>query len=290
MSEKPLTTSRPFELTFYGLHRNQQLLAGLLLIPLFSIYIIGNKFMPWSYHTVNTIAEIVFVIEALIFFYIGRSETRLYKCERFFRFMGSLYFNTDSVEKYAEGGLKRAQDFSHIKKVHRGGYIEYIPTKERPNNFGGIINLHAFSPENLKNFTQNAERMIIGVPDRSVLKTSINIRKDIKDLSMPLQIQLTDESLPPIVRKSIIECKTFIKQANNKSYENYMLVLIPYIANEKIAKQTLDITLDSISKVLTDMKIKNEVLKTIPEIKEAFFSQVTYNIHQSRRVADDVKI
>lgn len=290
MSEKPMTTSRPFELTFYGLHKNQQILFGILLIPLFSVYIIGNQFLPWSYHTINHVAAIVFVIESCIFFHIGRSEQRLYLFERWLRFIISLYRGTDSVEKYSENGLKQARDFSYMKKIHTGGYIEYIPTKERPNNFGGIIKLNAFSPENLKNFTENVERMLKGVPDRSTLKTTINIRKDLKDLTLPLQVQLNDESLPQVVRQSIIECKTFIKQANNKSYENYMLVLIPYTANEKLAKQTLDITLNAISEVLIEMKIGNEILTTIPKIKEAFFSQITYNIHQSGRFVEDVKI
>lgn len=246
--------------------------------------------MPWSYHTTNMVAIALAFIETGIFFYVGRSQSRLYRFECFMRFLLSFQFGTDSIEKHSEKGLKNAQDFSHIKKVHTGGYIEYIPSKERPNNFGGIIKLKAFSPEKLKNFTDNVERMIIGIPDRSTLKTVITIRKDLNDFSLPLQNQLNDMSLPKIVRESGIECKTFITQANNKSYENYMLVLIPYTASKKEAKQKLDITLNSVSKILTDMKLDNEVLKTIPAIKEAFFSQITYNFHSSRRFSDDVKI
>ena len=281
----PVTLSRNFDLTVYTLRRNQQMLALALLIPWFTVMVVGNKLV--GPHITNRIALVMAVIEICIFLYIGRNPIRLYRFECLFRFLWSLQRNTDYIWKYAEDGLKQAQEFSHIKKVHKGGYIEYTFEKSRPNNWGYIIRLDAFSPDSFQKFVDGVELFIVGLLDGTVLKTTINVRKDLKDYAEPIKIDLNKESVPELVRQSMFEHQQFIESAEIKSYENYMLILLPYTASPKKAKAKLKTTVNSICEVLDGMKIGYKKLDTADKIKEAFFGCITGNFHLARRKEDE---
>lgn len=285
-----LTTGRKFDPTFYGLHTNQQVLALCLAVVLLFVFMASVRL--FGIDTANDICKILGLAEIGFGIYIGRSQSRLYHFECTWRFILSMFRGTDHIEKHADGGLEKTKDFSYIKWIHKGGFIEYFyKAKTRPHNWGAIYWLDAFDPETLKTFLMETTKLFQGLPDKTVLKTSVNIRNDLKDYSEPITIQLQNNDMPKIVRESMVEHEKFIKQAQIKNYENYMLVLIDYTSSKKKAIKTLDIACDSISKVLKeDMKIENHRLASAGEVREAFFGQVTFNVHQKRRFTDDVQI
>jgi hypothetical protein len=241
--------------------------------------------------TAHIICLVFGLIETGLGFYIGRSQSRLYHFECTWRFIFSMVSKTSYIEKYGDNGLQKSKEFSYIKWIHDGGFIEFFHyPKKRPHNWGVIIWLDAFDPESLKTFILNTQNMLIGLPDKTVLKTSVNIRNDLQDYSEPITIQLQENDMPTIVRESMIEHEKYIKMAQIKNYENYMMVLIDYTASKKKAIKLLKITINSISGVLREMEIDNHVLASAGEVREAFYGQVTFNVHQKRRLADDVTI
>lgn len=285
----PLTTGRKFNPTFYGLHQNQQILAGSLLFIEMCIFMISHRLLGIG--LTYRICLVTGIILLGFGVYVGRSQTRLYRFECTWRFILSMAIGETHIEKFSEGGLKKAKDFAYLKWIHRGGFIEYFyDPKKRPHNWGAIIWLDAFDPENLQAFMLEVQRMLMGLKDKTVLKTSVNIRNDLRDYAEPITIMLQQNDMPEIVRESMMEHEQLIKTAQIKNYENYMLVLIDYTASKNKAIKTLKITLNSISEVLRAMDIENHQLESAAEVREAFFGQVTYNVHQARKVNDDVLI
>jgi hypothetical protein len=286
----PLTTGRKFDPTFCGLHTNQQVLALALLVILLFVFMTSVRIV--GIDQANKICLLVGFIEFGFGLYIGRSQSRLYHFECTWRFILSMVAGTDHIEKYAKTGMKKTKKFSYIKWIHKGGFIEYFhEAKTRPHNWGMIIWLDAFEPEVLNTFINDAARMFQGVPDKTVIKTSVNIRNDLQDYAEPITIQLQENDMPQIVRESMMEHEKLIKHAQIKNYENYMLIMIDYTSSKKKAIKRLDIAANTISKVLReDLDIENHRLATVGEVREAFFGQVTYNVHQKRRFEEDVSI
>jgi hypothetical protein len=71
--------------------------------------------------------------------------------------------------------------------------------------------------------------------------------------------------------------------ANEKSYENHMLVLLPYTASEEAAKHQLNILTKNIMEILTGMRIFCKKLENESEIVDMFYGDITFNVHGLRR-------
>jgi len=123
--------------------------------------------------------------------------------------------------------------------------------------------------------------MLIGLPDRTLIKTTMKVRSDLTDYSEPIKVELRKNRIPQIVRESMYEHQQICEQADEKSYSNHMLVLIDYTASAEKAKHTLDIVLHAVSEVLDDMAIGNRRLTTEDEIFEMFYGDITFNFHRS---------
>jgi hypothetical protein len=237
------------------------------------------------------------VVEAVFFFMVARSPANLYHFECTLRFLKDIKTGEDYVYKHEEQPknklfqffkvkqlLKKVQGLTHIKKIHNGKYIEYTHEKTRPHNWGGILELKTFQPEDLEMFAENAERFLIGVEDKTIIKTTLKVRSDLTDYALPIRMELQKNRVPQIVRDSMFEHQQMCENADEKSYKNHMLVLIDYTANPEKAKHKLDVTIHAISEILDDMAIGYKRLETEDEILSMFFEDITYNIHNAGRV------
>ncbi len=275
----PLTITRKIDITFYSLRKNQQYLLMFLLFLLSLTLLIGIRLVGYS--LTNKIALVQAVIEVLVFLYIGRSPARLYRFEKYFRFLVSMQTGEDTVEKYAEKGLKKVRDVSNIKKIHFGGFVEYFYSKKKPNNWAVFFELQAFKPDKIVSFLQQTEKMFMGLEDGAVLKTTMTVRDDLKDYAEPIKSALNKDQMPLIVRQSMYEHQEYIKNAKIKTYGNYMVYYLPYTASKKEATKKLKIASKNISRALRDNKIKHKRLKWAWQIHKVFHGVVTYNYHDS---------
>ena len=276
----PLTVTRKIDVTFYSMRKNQQYLLLFLLFLLSITLLVGSRTV--GYHLTNKIVLAQTIIEALVFLYIGRSSARLYKFERYIRFLMLMQSGEDTIEKFSEKGLKKVRDVSNIKKIHFLGFVEYFHSKKRPNNWAIFYELQAFKPDKIVPFLQSVEKMFTGLMDQSVLKSTLTIRNDLKDYAEPIKIELNKEGMPSIVRQSLYEHQKFIETANIKTYGNYLVYYLPYTASKKVAIQNLKIASKNISRALKDNKIKHKRLKWAWQIHKVFHSVITYNYHDSR--------
>lgn len=276
----PLTVTRKIDISFYSLRKNQQYLVMFLLFLLSLTLMIGVRTI--GYNLTNKIVLVQTIIEALVFFYIGRSPARLYRCERFVRFLYFMQTGADTVEKFAEKGLKKVRDVSNIKKIHFGGFVEYFYSKTRPHNWSVFFELQAFKPDSIVSFLRSTEKMFTGLPDRSAVKTTMTIRNDLKDYAEPIKNELNKEGMPQIVRQSMYEHQKFIESANIKTYGNYLIFYLPYTASKKEAIKNLKIASKNISRSLRENKIKHKRLKYAWQIRKVFHGVITYNYHDSR--------
>lgn len=275
----PLTTSRKFDPTIYGLQRNQQFLVLIMCLPLSLTFIIGC--LVFGANIGFKLSMVALAVDIIIFILVGTNPANLYHFECTLRFLKDIKTGNDYIHKHGKEGEKKAHNLSHIKKIHDDGSIEFTYTKKRPQNFGGILELKTFSPEDMQVFSENAERMLIGLPDRTLIKTTMKVRSDLSDYSEPIKAELRKNRVPQIVRESMYEHQLICEQADEKSYTNHMLVLIDYVASAEKAKHTLGIVLHAISEVLDDMEIGNRRLITEDEIIEMFYGDITFNIHRS---------
>lgn len=282
MSTAPMSGNRNFNPTVLGLHQNQQLLVFILIFPLMgcfllSIFILGSH--------LGVYVSIGFgILEILFFLAVGRSTASLYHFERNLRFMWSVHRGTDYINKYGHHGIQKARSLTHIKKVHTGGYIEYFFDRERPHNWGGIIHLRTFTPDDLEVFKVNVERMLVGLPDHSIIKTTLKVRSDLTDHAESIRKELGKEGLPQIIRESMDEHRIMCELANEKSYENHMLVLLSYNASPDGAMHQLDIMIETIIEILEGMKIGCTRLQTPEAIEDMFYGDITFNVHGLRRL------
>lgn len=293
MSEKesmPLTVTRKIDVSFHGMRKNQQYLVMFLLSLLSLTLLIGIRTV--GYNLTNKIVLVQAIIETLVFLYIGRSAARLYRVERFVRFLISMQTGADTVEKFAEKGLRKVRDVSNLKKIHFGGFVEYFYTKKNPHNWSVFFELQSFKPDKLIPFLKSTENMFTGLPDKSALKTTLTIRDDLKDYSAPLKEELNKEGMPSIVRQSMYEHQKFIENAKVKTYGNYLVYYLPHTASKKEAIKNLIIASNNISKALKDNKIKHRRLKWSWQIHKIFHGVITYNYHDSRdgRFSDEDSI
>jgi hypothetical protein len=276
----PLTVTRNIDITFYSMRKNQQYLLMFLLFLLSLTLLVGIRTV--GYNLTNKIVLVQAIIESLVFYYIGRSSARLYQVERYVRFLISMQTGEDTVEKFAEKGMKKVRDISNIKKIHFGGFIEIFHSKKRPNNWAVFFELQSFKPDKLVQFLQSTEKMFTGLMDKSVLKTTLTIRSDLKDYAAPIKAELNKEGMPQIVRQSMYEHQQFIENADIKTYGNYMVYYLPYTASKKEATKNLKIASKNISRALRDNKIKHRRLKWAWQIHKIFHGVITYNYHDSR--------
>jgi len=277
MSESgPMTVTRNFNPTIYGYQKNQQNLAIILAVLLMPTFMIGT-FLVGPNAAVN-IAIGQAVIETLFFVYVASSASNLYHFECWCRFLKSINKGEDYIEKHGVNGLKKARNLSHIKKVHDGKYIEYFFTKERPHNWGIMLKLKSFMPEDFDIFAENVERMFIGNPDRTLIKTFLHVRSDLTDYAKPIREELYQNRIPQIVRDSMFEFQMMCEEADSKTAENYMLILIDYTANPIKAKGKLEILLSGVQDILDDMEIGCEVMDTEEKILGMFYGHITYEV------------
>jgi len=281
MSTTPMSGNRNFDPTVLGLHQNQQLLVFILMFPLMacfliSIFVIGPH---WGVYVSIGFA----VLEILFFMLVGRTNQTLYYFERNLRFMWSIHRGTDYINKYGFNGIPKARSLTHIKKIHGGGIVEFFYTQARPHRWGSILFLKAFKPEDYEIFKVNVERMLIGLPDGTIIKTTLKVRSDLTDHAEPIRRELGKEGLPQIIRESMNEHMHMCELANEKSYENHMLVLLPYTASDEVAKHQLGILTKNIMEILEGMKIYCRRLETEAEIIDMFYGDITFNVHGLRR-------
>jgi hypothetical protein len=276
----PLTTSRKFDPTIYGLQKNQQILILILCLPLSFTFIVGC--LAFGVGTGFRLSMFALAVDIIIFILIGMNPANLYHFECTLRFLKDIKTGNDFIFKHGKKGIQKAKNLFHIKKIHSDGSIEFTNTKQRPQNFGSIIELKTFSPEDMEVFSENAERMLIGLPDRTLIKTTMKVRSDLNDYSEPIKAELRKNRVPQIVRESMHQHQIICEQADEKSYTNHMLVLIDYTASAEKARHMLDIVLHAISEVLDDMEIGNRRLTSQDEILEMFYGDITFNIHGMR--------
>ena len=278
----PLSTSRKIDLTLWGLHKNQQGLAAILLFILAIVYFSVS-------FTINTIlaykVSIVFLVVELVFFLIvGSNATVLYHFECALRFLISVSKGTNFIEKHGENGEQKARDLTHIQKVHDRGYIQYHVGKlfhrKRSHNWGVMLELKGFQPDDLDQFALNLERVLISLPDKTLIKTFLHVRSDLTDYAEPLREELRKNRIPQIVRDSMFEFQLMCEESDAKSFENHMLILLDYTASPTKAKDRLDIIVKTVQEILTDMEIGSRVLQTEDEILNMFYGHITYNVHQ----------
>jgi len=272
----PMTVTRNFNPTIYGYQKNQQNLAILLAFLLMPTFLIGTFVL--GPNTAVHVAIGQAVIEILFFIYIASSASNLYHFECWCRFLKQIYKGEDYIEKHGINGLKKARNLTHIKKIHDGKYIEYFFTKERPHNWGVMIKIHSFQPEDMEVFAENIERMFIGNEDRTLIKTFLHVRSDLTDYAKPIREELHRNRIPQIVRDSMFEFQLMCEEADSKSAENHMLILLDYTANPVKAKGKLDILVSGVQDILSDMEIGSEVLETEDKILGMFYGHVTYGI------------
>ncbi len=282
MNNAPLSTSRKIDLTMWGLQKNQQLLLGLLIFILSVVYFISNFTVDRL--TANKISVCFLAIEAVFFFIVARNASILYHFECALRFLLSIHFGTDFIEKFGKNGNKQAQNLTHIKKIHKGGYIEYrvgkLFRRKRTHNWALMLKLDSFQPEDLEQFALNIERVLVSLPDKTLIKTFLHVRSDMTDYAEPLREELRKNRIPQIVRDSMFEFQLMCEEAESKSFENHMLILLDYTASAERAKNQLNIIVNTIQEILKDMEIGTTVLKTQDEILGMFYGHVTYNVHQ----------
>jgi hypothetical protein len=240
------------------------------------------------------IAAVVMLIEAVFFFFVGRNSDHFYHFLCTLGFLASIHKGDDYIYKHEEykGNFlfrkikewvlyKKIKELTRIKKIHNGKYIEFIYSKKTPNNFGALIELKTYQPEDLEAYAENVERMIMGQGDKSMIITSLTVRSDLTDYAKPIKDELKRNRIPPIVRDSMYEHQQMCEMADEKSYKNHMLVLIPYTANVKKAMHSLDIAVDSICRILEELGIGFEWLDTKEKIIRMYNEDLTYNIHNS---------
>lgn len=282
MSTAATSGNRNFDPTVLGLHQNQQFLLFILIFPLMGCFVL-SIFTLGSHLGVYVSIGFGF-LELLFFLAVGRNTASLYHFERNLRFMWSVHLGTDYINKYGHHGIQKARSLTHIKKVHKGGYIEYFFDRDRPHNWGGIIHLNTFTPDDLEVFKANVERMCVGLPDHSIIKTTLKVRSDLTDHAESIRKELGKEGLPQIIRESMDEHRIMCELANEKSYENHMLVLLSYNASPEGAMHKLDIMIQTITEILEGMKIGCTRLETPEAIEDMFYGDITFNVHGLRRL------
>lgn len=276
-NQTPITTTRKFDPTYFGFQKNQQEFAALLCVPLVLVFLIGVYTV--GPETTIDICGALFVIEFLIFVKVARTSADLYHFECTMRFLRSIKKGEDFIEKHGKLGIEKARGLSHIKKIHEGKYIEFFFTKERPHNWSTVLEIDSISPEDLEKFANEIEKLFIGFPDKTVIKTVLQLRANNVDYAAPIRAELQRDRIPQIVRESMFELQQMCEVAETKSYKCNMQILIDYTQSFETAKKTLDIITNNISDCLGMMHIGNKVLDTDDKILEMYYGLITHGVH-----------
>lgn len=278
MNAGPMTVTRKFDPTVYGLHKNQQHLIMILACLLMPTFLIGM--FTVSIDLTMKLAAGQAILEGLFFMWVGSSPSSLYHFECTCRLFKAIYKGEDYIEKHGINGMQKARSLTHIKKIHFGKYIEYFFTKARPHNFGTMLKLDSFQPDDLEQFALNIERMFVGNPDKTLIKTFLHVRPDLVDYAAPIKEELKKNRIPQIVRESMFEFQLMCEESDSKSFENHMLILLDYTPSLEKAIGKLDIITNTVQEILTSMGIGSEILETEDEILGMFYGHITYGIHQ----------
>jgi hypothetical protein len=277
MNQTPITTSRQFDPTYYGYQKNQQEFAVVLAIPLvllifFGLYIVGPDLTTKA-------CGVLFVLEVLLFIKVAKTPADLYHFECCIRFLRSIRSGEDYIEKHGKLGDEKARSLTHLKKIHDGKYAEFYYTKERPHNWSSFLCIHSISPEDLQKFANLVEILFMGFPDKTIIKTVLQLRSDSTDYAEPIRAELKKDRIPQVVRESMFELQQLCEQADQKKYTCHMQILLDYTQNPEKAKRTLDIITINIHDCLNFLKVDNNVLEKEEDILEMYYSLITYGVH-----------
>jgi hypothetical protein len=279
--QAPTTITRMFDPTLWGLRKNQLAVfffAGTV-SALFAI--IKTVMFPNS-----TLASVIFWVVVVVvwgfFFLVGLNRTSLYNFERRLMFVISRKQGEELIQKYNESDFNKVKNFTHIKNVYKGGYTEFWPIN-RGNNWAVYLELFAFSPEDLEVFEANAEKILTGVEDGTIIKTTLKARKSTGDPGEPFKKELKRENQIPLLREICYEQAELCQNTSAKTYKTHMALILPYTTNKTKAFQALDNVCIAVKKALKEQGIENEMIDTPEKVYGMFSEMITHNTHIIRK-------
>lgn len=295
MTSAPMTTTRKFDLTIWGFHKNQQILIMIMFGLLSIVFMVST--MIFGLDIGIKIGELFTVLGVVFYLTFARTPEKLLHFEYTMRFLLSIFRGTDYIYKHEEkiknsifrffvvkNLMTKIKQLTRIKKIDEKGHVEYMYSRDTPHTMGSIVELKSNQPEDKKSYSENVERMLIGMDDKSVLITRLAVRSDLTDFAKPIREELHKDRVPQIVRESMYEHQLMCEQSDEKSYKNHMLVLPPYNANPEKAKRSVDLSVNSMCSVLEELKIGVERLDSEEKVLEMFFEDITHNVHNAERV------
>jgi hypothetical protein len=271
----PTTITRVFDPKVWGMSPKQ---FFVFLIPLIitsgSIWLKSSIFQESNLFTIVSLVICIFAWK----FYLdmGRDKEALYNLELRMRFFFSLIQKEENIQKYNSKDKQKVKNFTRIKRIYEGGYIEFTPLDEG-NNHGGILELDAYAPMDLEVFTRNAERVLSSVPDRTIIKTITVARNKIHSSADQFKRELKKPNLHPIIFDQLYELVDQCEKSEFKAYKTHIFIAIPYTSDKKKAHHQLDNVLDSTVKMLDEMGVGARRLKTENEIIGVFSELITHN-------------
>jgi hypothetical protein len=277
MNHTPITTSRQFDPTYYGFQKNQQEFAVVLCIPLVVLFFLG-MYIIGPELTVRACGTLL-VLEVLLFIKVAKTPADLYHFECWMRFLRSIKNGEDRIIKHGKLGDEGARSLTHIKKIHDGKYVEFYFTKERPHNWSSFLRIHSISPEDLQKFANLVEILFMGFPDKTIIRTVLQLRSDSTDYAEPIRAELKKDRIPKVVRESMFELQQLCEVADQKKYTCHMQILLDYTQSPEKAKRTLDIITNNIHDCLDFLKVGNNILTREEDILEMYYSMITYGVH-----------
>jgi ferritin len=224
----------------------------------------------------NILAIVVCLAAWKFYLDVGRNKEALYNLELRLRFLFSILQGEETIQKYDSKDRQKVKNFTRIKKVLDGGYMEFEPV-ETANNWGGIIEVDAYAPMDMEVFTRNAERLLTSVPDGTIIKTIMAARNKVHNAADPFKRELKKEKLHPIVRDQLYELVEMCEKAEFKTYKTHIFISIPYITDKKKACNLLNNVLDSTVKMLEEMGIKGTRMMNENEVTNVFTELITHN-------------
>lgn len=291
MVNAPMTTTRKFDLTIWGFHKNQQILIMILFFSLSVVFAVST--ITLGLEIGIKMGELFAVLEFIFYLTFARTPEKLLHFEYTMRFLLSIFKGDDYIYKHEESKnqvfrfhavknlINKVRRFTRIKNIDEKGHIEFMYSRETPHTMGGVIELKSHQPEDRDAFAENIERMMVGMDDKSIMITTLKVRSDLTDYAKPIRDELQKNRVPQIVRDSMYEHQLMCELADEKSYKNHMLVLPPYTANTEKAKRNVDISINSVCTVLDELGIGVERLDSEDKVLEMFYEDITHNVHNA---------
>jgi hypothetical protein len=273
----PTTITRFFDPTVWGLRKNQLVVFFTALIITSGSILIKVLVFPDSL-LVSVIGFIITVLAWLVFIKIGLDRDVLYHTELLIRFAGRRVQGEEKIQKYNEKDQNKVRNFNRIKRILLGQFVEFWPVG-RGNNWGGYLKIDSYKPLDLAVFEKNAESFLSMLPDGTIIKTILAIRRDLNNNSADqFKHELKKQDLHPIIRDNLYEHVEQCEVAQTRKFTNYMFINVPYTTNARRACETLDNLLSSCEKTLREMEVESHRLKTDDEIYAMFDELVTHNM------------